>query len=102
NGWLVGWGMATAAYPGRRSQSSVRARLTKDGEAIFSSATHEIGTGTTTAIAQIAADTLGLPISRIRVQVGDSAFPPSPVHGASQATATVGPAVLRAASDLRH
>ena len=100
--WLVGWGMSTAAYPGRRSVSIVHGELDRSGRAVFSTATQEIGTGTRTAIAQIAADTLGIPLHRVAVEVGDSHLPPSPVHGASQATATVGPAVLRAASDLRH
>ena len=100
--WALGWGMATASYPARRSQSTVRAELHRDGTAVFRTATQEIGTGTRTAIAQIAAETLGIPVERVRVEVGDTRFPPSPVHGASQATATVGPAVFRAASDLRE
>lgn len=99
---LVGWGMATAAYPARRSPATVRAVLTRDGVATFSTATEENGGGTATAMAQIAVDALGLPRERVRFAWGDSAMTEAPVVGASQTAATIGPAVEVAACKLRE
>jgi xanthine dehydrogenase YagR molybdenum-binding subunit len=94
--------MATAAYPARRSPATVRAVLTRDGVATFSTATEENGGGTATAMAQIAVDALGLPRERVRFAWGDSAMTEAPVVGASQTAATIGPAVEVAACKLRE
>ena len=51
---------------------------------------------------QIAADALGLPLSRVRFELGDSRLPPAPVQGGSMTTATVGSAVLEAALAVRN
>jgi xanthine dehydrogenase YagR molybdenum-binding subunit len=100
DGKLVGWGMATAAYLARRSPATVRGMLGSDGVATFSAATHEIGGGTATVMQQVAADALGWPIDRVRFELGDSGFPEAPVAGASQTTASVGPAVEATARAL--
>ncbi len=97
----VGWGMATACYPARRAETMVRAVLGSDGQAIFSSATHELGSGTATIMRQIAADALDLPLSNVDFRLGDSEFPKAPVTGASQTAASVGSAVQAAAAELR-
>ena len=99
---LVGWGMATAAYPARRSRATVKGVLTRDGVATFSTATEENGSGTPTAMEQIAADALGWPMERVRFLWGDSAMTVAPVVGASQTAATIGPAVEMAATKLRE
>ncbi len=99
---LVGWGMATAAYPARRSPATVRGVLTREGVATFSTATEENGAGTATAMEQIAADALGLPIGQVRFAWGDSAMMEAPVVGASQTASTIGPAVEVAAKKLRE
>ncbi len=101
-GKLMGWGMATAAYPARRSPATVRGVIAKDGIATFFAATHEIGGGTATVLAQIAADALGFAVERVRFELGDSDYPQAPVAGASQTTASVGPAVEAAALSLRE
>ena len=99
---LVGWGMATAAYPARRSPTTVKGELTREGVATFSTATEENGAGTATAMEQIAADAMGLPMRRVRFAWGDSAMTEAPVIGASQTAATIGPAVEMAACKLRE
>ena len=91
--WLVGWGMATASYPAHRSAAKVRARLLANGTAEIDSATQDLGTGTYTIMAQSAADELGLPIDKIRVLIGDSTEPESPVSGGSQTAGSILPAV---------
>jgi xanthine dehydrogenase YagR molybdenum-binding subunit len=59
-------------------------------------ATQDLGTGTYTVMAQLAADALRMPLYRVRFELGDSRFPPAPVSGGSQTAASVGPAVLAA------
>lgn len=99
--WLVGMGMATAVYPAHRSTSSAKVRLQADGTAQVSLATEDLGTGMWTVVAIIGAQSLGLPVERVRPEIGDSALPPAPVAGGSQSTASVGPAILRAAQSAK-
>jgi xanthine dehydrogenase YagR molybdenum-binding subunit len=100
--YLIGWGMATATYPGYRSPASAKAQLFADGRAVVSSATHDLGTGTYTIMTQIAADALGLPVERIEFKLGESSMPKAPVAGGSQSAASVAPAVQGAAEELRN
>ncbi|WP_197379217.1 xanthine dehydrogenase family protein molybdopterin-binding subunit [Mycolicibacterium mengxianglii] len=102
NGIQIGWGMATATYPGRRMAASCRVSTAPDGRVRFASATHEVGNGVRTVMTQIAADATGLPLSQVEFVSGDSDFPDAPYSGASQTTATVGSAVLEAAQEWRR
>jgi xanthine dehydrogenase YagR molybdenum-binding subunit len=97
---LVGMGMATAVYPAGRSSSSASIRMSPGPSVLVSAAAHDIGTGTYTILAQIAAQTLGLPIDRVHVQLGDSSLPRAPGAGGSQTAVTVGSAVLATAQNL--
>src|SRR6187402_2220010 len=96
-GVQVGWGVATATYPGRRMAAGCRVTTDGDGNVTFSSATHEVGNGVRTVMTQVAADAAGLPLDQVTFQSGDSTFPGAPYSGASQTTATVGSAVFLAA-----
>jgi xanthine dehydrogenase YagR molybdenum-binding subunit len=98
DGALVGMGMATATYPARRSKASATARLLASGGAVVLTGSQDIGTGTYTVMSQIAADALGLPFARVRVDIGDTDFPETPVSGGSQTAASTGSAVLAACS----
>jgi xanthine dehydrogenase YagR molybdenum-binding subunit len=97
----VGIGMAAATYPANRGKSSARIRMTPDGQVTVSSATQDIGTGTYTIMAQTAADALGVPMERVKVELGDSSLPPSPVSGGSQTAVSVTTAVLAATALLK-
>jgi xanthine dehydrogenase YagR molybdenum-binding subunit len=99
---LVGWGYATATYPANRSPASAVARLTPDGVVVIQCGTQDLGTGTYTIMAQVAAQTLGFPLDRVRVELGDSRLPEAPVSGGSQSAASVTPAVQAAATALRE
>lgn len=98
--FLIGWGMATATYPAYRSPGAARVRILPDDTVVVSSATQDIGTGTYTVMAQVAAETLGVSMARIRVELGDSTLPPAPVSGGSMTTASVAPAVKQAAEQV--
>ncbi|MDA2894549.1 xanthine dehydrogenase family protein molybdopterin-binding subunit [Mycolicibacterium sp. BiH015] len=102
DGVLVGFGMATATYPGRRMAAGCRVETGADGRVRFSAATHEIGTGVRTVMAQLAADATGLPLSQVTFDSGDSSFPDAPYSGASQTTASVGSAVHAAALEWKR
>jgi xanthine dehydrogenase YagR molybdenum-binding subunit len=90
---LVGWGLATGVWDAAQMPASARAVLTSDGRLRVSSATSDIGTGTYTVMAQIAAATLGLPLERIAVELGDSDMPLAPLEGGSFTAASIGTAV---------
>jgi len=98
----VGWGMATATYPGRRMPAGCGVQTGLDGHVRFSAATHEVGNGVRTVMTQLAADTANLPLDRVSFESGDSQFAAAPYSGASQTTATVGSAVVAAAQEWRR
>ena len=98
---LVGWGMATATYPAYRSPAKASATIRADGTALVSSGTHDLGTGTYTVMTQIAAEALGMPVSKVIFELGRTGQPEAPISGGSQTVASVGPAVYAAASAAR-
>jgi xanthine dehydrogenase YagR molybdenum-binding subunit len=93
---LVGWGMATATYPAHRRPASALARILPDGTAIVRSGTQDLGTGTYTVMTQVAADALGMPVDKVRFELGDTLMPPAGVSGGSTTVASVAPAVQEA------
>ncbi|MDB5856482.1 MAG: aldehyde oxidase and xanthine dehydrogenase molybdopterin binding protein, partial [Ramlibacter sp.] len=97
DGLTLGWGMAGASWQAARFPCAATVDLRDDGSARVSCATQDIGTGTCTILAQLAAEKLGLPLARVEVVLGDTRLPPGPLSGGSGATAAVVPAVLEAA-----
>ena len=71
------------------------------GTAEVASGTQDLGTGTYTTMAQVAGDELGLPVEKVRVELGDSRLPKAPVSGGSMTTASVLPPVRDAAAKAR-
>src|SRR5947208_5993849 len=98
---LIGWGMASITYPMYRAPASAKARLLPDGTAEVMSAASDMGPGTWTSMTQVAADTLGLPIERVKFALGDTRLPRAPVHGGSMTMASVGSAVQAACTKAR-
>ena len=98
---LVGLGMATAIYHSASYPTSASATMLADGTAVIRCATTDMGPGTYTSGSQVAADALGLPIGRVRFELGDSALPPAKEHGGSTTMASVGPAIAAACRALR-
>ncbi len=94
--WLVGMGCATATYPyNRMPGGAARITVTADGAKVEIAA-HEMGMGTATAQAQVAADRLGLETSQVEIVYGDSALPGVVLAGGSQQTASIGASVIAA------
>jgi xanthine dehydrogenase YagR molybdenum-binding subunit len=98
---LVGWGMATGVWEALQMECTARIVLTANGHAEVVSAFSDIGTGTYTIMAQVAADMLGLPLDNVTVRLGDSTLPPAPVEGGSWTAASVSHAIVRTAEDVR-
>ena len=98
---LVGFGMATAIYSASRHPTSASATVFADGHALVRCATTDMGPDTYTSATQVAADALGLPVARVRFELGDSDFPTAKEHGGSTTMASVGSAVQAACAALR-
>lgn len=96
DGCLVGYGMASAVYPTHRGGASASVTILADGTAVVRSAASDMGPGTYTSVTQVAAETLGLPVERVRFELGDTDLPRAPVHGGSITLASVGSAVQAA------
>jgi len=99
---LIGWGMATGAWDAMQNEASARAVLTRDGRVTVSSSTADIGTGTYTAMTQIAADALGVPLQDVVFELGDTRLPKAPIEGGSWTVSSVGSAVDAACKRLRN
>ena len=98
---LIGWGMATATYKANRSAASVQVQFEATGRVTVLCGSQDLGTGTYTIMAQVAAATLKIPIEMVDAKIGDSAMPKSPVSGGSQTAASVTPAVEAAAKQAQ-
>jgi xanthine dehydrogenase YagR molybdenum-binding subunit len=98
---LVGWGMATGIWEALQMPVAARIVLSANGHAEVSCAASDIGTGTYTIMAQVAADTLGLPIENISIKLGDSTLPQAPVEGGSWMAASASHAVATTAEEIR-
>ena len=97
----VGWGMATGAWDALQMFARASAVMHADGKLVVSSAATDIGTGTYTVMAMIAAEAMGLPLERVTFQLGDSTLPAAPIEGGSSHVATVGSAVAGACEKLQ-
>ena len=93
--------MATAFYPGHRRPASARVRIEADGRALVQAATQEVGGGSYTVFAQLAADALEMPVERVRVELGDTVLPEAPFSAGSVTVASVSDAVVQAAREAR-
>jgi xanthine dehydrogenase YagR molybdenum-binding subunit len=100
--FLIGQGMAAAIFTHWRWPGKARVTLNRDGSALVEAAAHDIGTGTYTVMAQVAADTLGLTPDRVTVRLGDTRLPESHPAIGSATMANAGASVLLAASAVRE
>jgi xanthine dehydrogenase YagR molybdenum-binding subunit len=101
-GLLVGWGMASAIYHADRSACAAQAILYANGQAVVRTAASDMGPGTYTSMTQVAAETLGLSVEKVDVEIGDTDMPRAPVHGGSITMASVGNGVKAACEALRE
>lgn len=99
--WLVGMGMAAAIRGNFLLPAKCSFSVDADGVITVRQGMTDIGTGAYTVLAQIAAETLGVPLGDVRVEIGDSELPPAPGSGGQFGAASAGSAALAAGMNLR-
>ncbi|HAP26170.1 MAG TPA: xanthine dehydrogenase, partial [Achromobacter sp.] len=99
--WLIGLGVASAFRNNLVTKSAARVRLDAAGRVIVETDMTDIGTGSYTVIAQTAAEMLGVPLSRVVVRLGDSAFPVSAGSGGQWGANSSTAGVYAACAKLR-
>jgi len=98
---LVGSGVSSAMYPVLIQPSTATAQARPDGSFVVRVNAIDIGTGARTVLAQVAADALGVPLERVRTEIGNSDLPSASLAGGSSGTASWGWAVHEACTRLR-
>jgi xanthine dehydrogenase YagR molybdenum-binding subunit len=94
-----GLGMSFHTWGGRGHNSKCNVAINPDGSVEVSLGSQDLGTGTRTVIALTAAETLGLQIPDIKVNIGDSAYPPSGASGGSTTVGGVSASTRRGTTD---
>ncbi len=100
--WLVGYGVASAVRMQFQLPSKATVRMAADGSIVVRSDITDIGTGTYTIVAQVAADTLGVPLARVKVEIGRSDYPPGAGSGGSFGATNTCTAVYHACMALQE
>ncbi|MGY2047599.1 xanthine dehydrogenase family protein molybdopterin-binding subunit [Methylobacterium sp. JK268] len=93
DGLLIGWGVGTATFPALMFQAEARAEIRADGGGAVEIGAIDMGQGAWTALAQIAAESLGLDLDQVAFRMGDSMLPNGGIAGGSAHTATAGSAI---------
>lgn len=94
-----GLGLALHTWGGRGHRSACQLSIHPDGSVEVKMASQDLGTGTRTVIGIVAAETFGLPLSAVKVNLGDSQYPPSGGSGGSTTVGGVTAATRRGAQD---
>jgi xanthine dehydrogenase YagR molybdenum-binding subunit len=102
DGWLSGYGISGGIFGAYRDHAAVQATMTADGMLALLCSVSDIGPGTSTMMASVAAEAMGIPPQNIIVKLGDSSLPYAPQQGGSSITATVGSAVNDACTNLKE
>nr|WP_246401512.1 xanthine dehydrogenase family protein molybdopterin-binding subunit [Jiangella mangrovi] len=91
--WLVGWGAATAFHPAWQFPAHLRLSVAATGTVTLECAFHELGMGAPTAVAQLVADRLDVPLPAVEVRYGDTSLPTGPGAGGSGQSASIAASV---------
>jgi xanthine dehydrogenase YagR molybdenum-binding subunit len=94
-----GLGLSLHTWGGRGHASECRLTINPDGSVSIEIGSQDLGTGTRTTIPMVAAETLGLPISAISLNLGDNRYPPSGASGGSTTIGGVSASTRRASVD---
>ena len=99
--WLVGMGMAAAIRGNFLLPAKANIRIEADGTVVLRQGMTDIGTGSYTILAQITAETMGVPLEQVVVEIGDSGFAPTPGSGGQFGAASAGSAAFEAGMLMR-
>jgi xanthine dehydrogenase YagR molybdenum-binding subunit len=100
--WLLGMGVAAAYRDNPVMKSAARVRLDRRGIVTVETDMTDIGTGSYTVIAQTAAEMMGVPLDKVVVRLGDSAFPVSAGSGGQWGANSATSGVYAACVKLRE
>ncbi len=100
--WWIGTGMASGARIHTPKESKAKVTLLRDGTARVDTDMTDIGTGTYTILAQLAAEMLGISPEKVLVDLGDTRHPRGPGSGGSWGAASIGSAVYLGCKAIRH
>jgi xanthine dehydrogenase YagR molybdenum-binding subunit len=95
----TGMGVSAHRWGGAGRGSQAHVDIHSDGSIVVKCGTQDLGTGTRTMVAIVAAETFGLPISGVKVEIGDSVLPFSGGSGGSTTAASVTPAIRSTSVD---
>ena len=99
--WMIGLGFASAAYPANIGASSTRVRLTPEGNARVEMGAEDVGTGSYTVVALVAADGLGIKVEDVAVEIGDSDLPVAGLSAGSNHGSAISNVVAKACNEIR-
>ena len=94
-----GLGLSIHTWGGAGHPSNCNCTIQPDGSVEVSLASQDLGTGTRTVIAIITAETFGLPLEAVRVNIGDSKYPADGASGGSTTVGGVSSSTRRAATN---
>ena len=100
--WQIGLGFAAAIRSNLLMDARCAVSLDRQGVLTARMSMTDIGTGSYTVFTQIAAEMLGLPVDKVRIELGDSDFPETPGSGGSWGAASAGSALFDACTQLRE
>src|SRR5438067_1562219 len=95
----TGMGVSAHRWGGAGRGSQAHVDIHSDGSVVVKCGTQDLGTGTRTIVAMVAAETFGLPVSAVKVEIGDSTLPFSGGSGGSTTAASVTPAIRVTCTD---
>lgn len=99
--WKIGYGMAVGMWGAGRGNASAGIKMQQDGNIIVQTAMTDIGTGTGTAMLNIASEITGIPKTNIKVELGNSSLPPAPSQGGSTGLSSISGAVVAVSKTLK-
>lgn len=101
--WFIGTGVAAATYPGMAMEgNTARIAHIEQGRYTVQIGAADIGTGTWTALTQIAADALDCDVAAVDLHIGDTDLPQASVAGGSSGITSWGAAIVAAAKQFRR
>jgi len=94
-----GLGLAIHKWSGTANSSNCLLKIHPDGGVESYCGTQDLGTGTRTVCAVVLAETFGLPVEAVKVNIGSSTYPFSGASGGSTTVGAVSESHRRAAQD---
>jgi xanthine dehydrogenase YagR molybdenum-binding subunit len=96
-----GFGVSAHQWGGGGRGGRAHCDITSDGSVVMKVGTQDLGTGTRTIVAMLTAETLGLPVSAVKPEIGDTMYPVCGASGGSTTAASISPAIRIAAGRAR-